>query len=181
MVKLHLELAGEVEEVARVLCEIGGAAPGAIQGAVGLPIALPEGSAPEAASVSEPETATTTHAELPSGRWTAELAADFTARLNPVARRMAYEVWQAGEEGLHRNALYRRTEMTPVELRSLLMEMGRLLRRLQRERGTALSRPVAANTPLQMYFIDPDFAAVAESHMFGDEGGAGNPRMNRFT
>ena len=67
MVKLHLELAGEVEEVARVLREIGGAAPGAIQGAVGLPIALPEGSAPEAASVSEPETATTTHAELPSG------------------------------------------------------------------------------------------------------------------
>ena len=46
------------------------------------------------------------------------------------------------------------TELTPVELRSLVMRMGHALRRFQRERGMALSRPVAANSPLQSYFID---------------------------
>ena len=181
MVKLHPELAGEVEGVARALREISGAVAVAIQGAVGSPIAIPDRGAPEATGVSEPEMATAIHAELPSGRWRAELTAVFIARLNPVAWRMAYQVWQAGGEGRHRNVLYRRTELTPVELRSLLMGMGRLLRRLQRERGTALSLPVVANTPLQSYSIDLDFAAVAESHMFGDEGGAGNPQINQFT
>ena len=33
--------------------------------------------------------------------------------------------------------------------------------------GLALSRPVAANSPLQSYFVDPDFAAVA-SDLFGE-------------
>ena len=55
-----------------------------------------------------------------------------------------------------------------MELRSLLIRMGRVLRRFQREQGMALSRPVAANSPLQSYFIDPDFAAVAASQMFGE-------------
>ena len=55
-----------------------------------------------------------------------------------------------------------------MELRSLLMHMGRALRRLQRERGTTLSRPVAANSPLQSYFVDADFAAAANSRMFGE-------------
>ena len=55
-----------------------------------------------------------------------------------------------------------------MELRSLLIRMGRVLGRFQRERGMALSRPVAANSPLQSYFIDPDFAAVATSQMFGE-------------
>ena len=48
------------------------------------------------------------------------------------------------------------------------MRMGRVLGRFQRERGMALSRPVAANSPLQSYFVDPDFAAVAASQMFGE-------------
>ena len=54
-----------------------------------------------------------------------------------------------------------------VELGSLLMRMGHVLRRFQRERGMALPRPVAANSPLQSYFINADFAAVA-SDMFGE-------------
>ena len=53
-------------------------------------------------------------------------------------------------------------------VRSLVMRMGHALRRFQRERGMALSRPVAANSPLQSYFIDPGFAAVAASQMFGE-------------
>ena len=49
----------------------------------------------------------------------------------------------------------------------MLMRMGRMLRRFQRERGLALSRPVAANSPLQSYFMDADFAAAA-SGLFGE-------------
>ena len=45
--------------------------------------------------------------------------------------------------------------------------MSHVLWRFQRERGMALSRPVAANSPLQSYFVNADFAAVA-SDMFGE-------------
>ena len=48
------------------------------------------------------------------------------------------------------------------------MRMGHALARFQRERGMMLSRPLAANSPLQSYFVDPEFAAVADSEMFGD-------------
>ena len=100
-------------------------------------------------------------ATLVPGHWTEELASDFTAGLDIVARRMALHVWRAGARGIHRSALCQRTELTPAELRSLLMRMGHALRTFQRERGMALSRPVAANSPLQTYFVDPDFGAVA--------------------
>ena len=49
----------------------------------------------------------------------------------------------------------------------MVMRMGHALRRFQRERGMALSRPVAANSPLQSYFINADFAAVA-SDLLGE-------------
>ena len=55
-----------------------------------------------------------------------------------------------------------------LELRSLLIRMGRALGRFQRERGMALSRPVAANSPLQSYFVDLEFAAVAASDLFDE-------------
>ena len=83
---------------------------------------------------------------------------------------MALQVWRAGAAGIHRSALCQRTELTPGELRSLLMRMGHALRRFQRERGVTLSRPVAANSPLQSYFVDSGFAAVATSHAFGGVG-----------
>ena len=50
------------------------------------------------------------------------------------------------------------------------MRMGHALRRFQRERGVTLSRPMAANSPLQSYFVDPNFAAVATSRAFGAVG-----------
>ena len=59
------------------------------------------------------------------------------------------------------------TDLSPVELRSLLIRMGRVLGRFQRERGMALSRPMAANSPLRSYFVDPEFAAVA-SDLFNE-------------
>ena len=108
-----------------------------------------------------------TSATLAPGHWTEELAADFTAGLDDAARRVMFQVWRAGERGIHRNTLCQRTDLTPVELRSLLIRMGHALGRFQRERGMALSRPMAANSPLQSYFINADFAAVA-SDMFGE-------------
>ena len=166
MVKLHLELEGDVGEVVRVLRRIGGGdnADGEVRD--GAPPALAEERASAVDTVPEPGT-TATSAALAPGRWTEELAADFTAGLDVVAGRVMFQVWRAGAAGIRRSALCQRTDLAPAELRSLLMRMGHVLRRFQRERGMALSRPVAANSPLQSYFINADFAAVA-SDLFGE-------------
>ena len=167
MVKLHLELEGEVGEVIRVLRRLGGG--GSEDGEV------PDGPrlvpAEERASAvnTVPEQGTTeTSATLAPGHWTEELAADFTAGLDVVARRVMFQVWRAGAAGIHRNTLCQRMDLTLVELRSLVMRMGRALGRFQRERGMALPRPMAANSPLQSYFINAEFAAVAASDLFGE-------------
>ena len=167
MVKLHLELEGDVGEVVRALRRIGGGdnEDGEVQDG---PRPAPAGDSTSAVdTVPEPGT-TATSAALVPGHWTEELAGDFVAGLDPVARRMTLQVWRAGAAGIHRSALCQRTELTAAELISLLMRMGHALRRFQRERGMTLSRPVAANSPLQSYFVDPDFAAAAASDMFGE-------------
>ena len=167
MVKMHLELEGEADDVVRTLRRICGVAPDVDQGHAGAPIAPADHNQSELVAVLEPET-TASAGVPPPARWTEELAGDFMADLDPVARRMTLHVWRAGAAGIHRSALCRRTELTPAELGSLLMRMGHALRRFQRERGMALSRPVAANSPLQSYFVDLDFAAVAAPQMFGE-------------
>ena len=166
MVKLHLELEGEVGEVVRLLRRIGGGdnADGEVRD--GPSLAPTEERASAVDTVPEPGT-TATSATLLPGRWTEELAADFTASLDVVARRVMFQVWRAGAAGIHRSTLCQRTDLSPGELRSLLMRMGHVLRRFQRERGMALSRPVAANRRLQSYCIDPDFAAAA-SDLLGE-------------
>ena len=167
MVKLHLELEGDVGDVVRALRRIGGGdnEDGEVRDG---PRPPPTGERTSAVdTVPEPGT-TATSAALVSGHWTEELAADFVARLDPVARRMALHVWRAGDGGIHRSALRQRAELTPAELISLLMRVGHALRRFRRERGMTLPRPVVANSPLQSYFVDPDFAAVAASDMFGE-------------
>ena len=166
MVKLHLELEGDVGEVVRVLRRLGGGdnADGEVRDGPGL---APTGERASAVdTVPEPGT-TATSAALVPGRWTEELAGDFTASLDVVAGRVMFQVWRAGAAGIRRNTLCQRADLTPVELRSLLMRMGHALRRFQRERGLALPRPVAANSSLQSYFINADFAAVA-SDLFGE-------------
>ena len=166
MVKLHLELEGDVGEVVRVLRRIGGGdhAGGEVPDG---PRPVPTGERTSAVdTVPEPGT-TATSATLLPGRWTQELAADFTAGLDAAARRVMFQVWRAGERGIHRNVLCQRADLTPAELRSLLIRMGHALGRFQRERGLALSRPIAANSPLQSYFVDPEFAAVA-SDLFNE-------------
>ena len=166
MVKLHLELEGDVGEVIRVLRRLGGVGNEGGEVRDGPRPAPTEERASAGDAVPEPGT-TATSATLVPGHWTEELAADFMAGLEPAGRRVALHVWRAAERGIHRNTLCQRTDLVPVELRSLLIRMGHALRRFQRERGLALPRPVAANSPLQSYFIDPDFAAVA-SDLFGE-------------
>ena len=175
MVKLGLELEGSADEVARLLRHLGGGVAVAKGSPAGSPSVPTNHGAPEAiaatAALSEPEATTGTpgtSTELSSGSWTAELAADFTAGLDPLARQVVFHAWRAGDAGIHRSALCRSMEQTPADLRSLLMRMGHTLRRFRRERGMALSRPVVANSPLQSYFVDSDFAAVAETRMFDD-------------
>ena len=166
MVKLHLELEGDVGEVVLVLRRIGGGdtADGEVRDG---PRPAPTGERTSAVDTVPEPGATATSAALAPGHWTQELAADFTAGLDVVARRVMFQVWRAGAAGIHRNTLGQRTDLSPVELRTLVMRMGRVLQRFRRERGMALSRPVAANSPLQSYFMDADFAAVA-SDLFGE-------------
>ena len=180
MVKVHLELEGEVTEVFSALSRIVGGAPDVAQSPAGPQTAAAEWIPAETPTVPEQEIATT-FAEFPPARWTEELAGDFMAGLEPAGRRMALHVWRAGAAGIHRSSLCRRIELTPAELISLLMRVGHALRRFRRERGMTLARPVAANSPLQSYFVDPDFAAVASSQLFGERTadwlaeGAGRP------
>ena len=166
MVKLHLELEGEVGEVVRVLRRISGGDNEGGEVRDGPRPALAEERTSGVCTVPEPGT-TAASATLAPGHWTEELAADFTASLDVVARRVMFQVWRAGERGIHRNVLCQRADLTPAELRTLLIRLGHALGRFQRERGMALSRPVAANSPLQSYFINADFAVVA-SDMFGE-------------
>ena len=166
MVKVHLELEGEVAEVSWAMRRIVGGAPDVAWSPAGPQTAAAERRPADTPTVPEREIATTS-AELPPGHWTEELAADFTAGLDAVARRVMFQVWRAGAAGIHRNTLCHRTDLSPVELRMLVMRMGHALWRFQRERGMALSRPVAANSPLQSYFINADFAVVA-SDLFGE-------------
>ena len=174
MAKMSVEIEGSVDEVIGVLRRLGTAGDAdrsTEQRAAGFGETVPAAEAQGMAVADEP----------PLGEWTEALAGDFLAGLEPTARQMALHVWRAGAAGIHRSALCQRAELMPAELRSLLMRMGRALARFQRERGMTLSRPVAANSPLQSYFVDPDFAAVATYQMFGERmtdrlvDGAGRP------
>ncbi len=169
MTQMRVEIEGSADEVVRVLWELGNAGRNAPAGGDVESTETLDGRGEEAT----PATGTSGVAgsnETAAGEWTEALVSEFLAGLEPAARRMARHVWRAGEAGIHRNALCQRAELTPGELSSLLMRMGHALRRFQRERGMTLSRPVAAHSPLQSYFVDPEFAAVATSDVFGDVG-----------
>ena len=85
MVKLHLELEGEVGEVVRVLRRIGGGDNAGGEVRDGPRPAPTEERTVAVDTVPEPGT-TATSATLLPGHWTEELAADFTASLDVVAR-----------------------------------------------------------------------------------------------
>ncbi len=162
MVRVDLELEGEAEDVLRGLRRIvGGAGTGTVVPELGHILSQADEVRGSAATTVMPP---------PVPTWTEAVAADFVAGLGVAARRVVLQVWRAGDGGIHRSALCRRAELSPAELRGLLVSMGHALRRFQRERGMRLSRPVVSNAPLQTYYIDAEFAAVASSGMFDAEG-----------
>ena len=167
MTKMSVEIEGSVDEVIGVLRRLGIAGPPGIAGDVGRSTEEPATGVRDTTPATGTQGMAVAH-EVPTGEWTEALARDFLSGLQPAARRMTLHVWRAGAAGIHRSALCQRAELTPTELRSLSMRMGRALARFQRERGMTLSRPVAANSPLQSYFVDPDFAGVAAAQMFVD-------------
>ena len=170
MTHVRVEIEGVVDEVVRVLRQLGSAGRDAAAGEAAGSIERPASSDEDVPPVTMTKGVLASHGLAP-GPWTEALVGDFLAELEPTARRMALHVWRADAAGVHRGILCQRTELTPAELRSLLMRMGHALRRFQRERGMTLSRPVVGNSPLQRYFVDPDFAAVAASWMFGEGAG----------
>ena len=167
MTKMSVEIEGSADEVIGVLLRLGTTACYATAGDADRSIEEPADRVGETPSATEAQRAVEADEAVP-GEWTEDLARDFLSGLQPTARRIALQVWKAGAAGIHRSALCQRAELTPGELRSLLMRMGRALGRFQRERGMTLSRPVAANSPLQRYFVDAGFAAAANSEMFSD-------------
>ena len=167
MTQMRVEIEGSADEVVRVLEQLGNTGRNAPAVGAGWSMETPAGNGVDATPATGTPGLAGSHETAP-GEWTEALAGEFLAGLEPTARRMARHVWRAGEAGIHRSALCQRTELTPAELGSLLMRMGHALRRFQRERGLALRRPVAANSPLQTYFVDPEFAAAARSQMFDE-------------
>ncbi len=170
MTQVRVEIEGSVDEVLRVLRHLGNTGRYATAG-TGESTETPAGNGDDATPAAGIQGVAASHETAPA-EWTETLAGEFLAGLEPAASRMALHVWRAGAAGIHRSTLCQRAELTPEELRSLMMRMGHALRRFQKERGVTLSRPVAANSPLQSYFVDRDFAAVATSDAFG---GAGRP------
>ena len=167
MTKMSVEIEGNTDEVIGVLRGLGTAGPYATVDDVDRMMQKPATGVGETPSAAGAQGAAVAQEAVP-GEWTEALARDFLSGLQPTARRMALQVWRAGAAGIHRSVLCQRAELTPGELRSLLMRMVHALRRFQRERGMTLTRPVAANSPLQSYFVDADFAAAANARMFGD-------------
>ena len=167
MARMSVEIEGSADEVIGVLRRLGTAGRPATVGDADRSIEKPADVVVEMVPATSTLGAAASDEAAPR-EWTAALARDFLSSLQPMGRQLALHVWQAGAAGVRRSALCQRTELTPAELRSTLMRMGHALRRFQRERGMTLSRPVAANSPLQSYFVAADFAAVANAQMFGD-------------
>ena len=169
MAQMRVEIEGSADEVVRVLRQLVSVGRNAPAGGAGGSTETPAVSGDDAT----PPTGTQGAAESDEpalGEWTEALAGEFLAGLDAATRRVARHVWRAGEAGIHRGVLCQRAELTPAELRSLVMRMGHALRRFQQERGLKLPRPMAANSSLQSYFVDANFAAAATSDAFGDVG-----------
>lgn len=178
MVKLNLSFEGDVDEVVRMLRRIGNAMLSGGPEPPGASTGPPYSGMPEAAAVAESETGTL-HPAQPRGGWTEELATDFAAGLDPVSRGVVRQIRAAGNHGIHGRQLCQRAALTPEELRRLLISMSYEVRRMQRKRKTVLSRPVVADTPLQRYWLDAEFAAVATSPMFGEGARRAHPLQRR--
>ena len=167
MALMSVDIEGSVDEVIGVLRRLGTPGHSPTIGDAGLPTATTAGGVRE----TMPDTGMpgATAAPRPAAtEWTDDVAQDFLSQLQPKDRRLALHVWRAGAAGIHRSALCQHAELTPAELRSALIRMGRALQSFQKQREMTLTRPVAANSPLQRYFVNAGFAEVANARMFGD-------------
>ena len=72
--------------------------------------------------------------------------------LDVVAGRVLWHVWRAGERGIHRNTLCQRTDLTPVELRSLLIRMGRVLQEVPAGAGHGVVAAGGGQQPVAELF-----------------------------
>lgn len=165
MTRISVKIEGSVGEVIRVLRQIGTAEPHAIVGDTGRSTDIMTVSGGETSSAARLQMSNAAD-EPPPREWTESLARAFLSRLQPAARRMLLHVWRSGSTGIHRSTLCQHAELTPEELRSLLIGMRFVVRRFQQEHGVTLSRPVVANSRQQNYFVNPDFAAMVKSEMF---------------
>ena len=118
--RVRVEIEGSADEVVRVPRRLGSVGRFVAAGDAGGSMETPAGSSVDAT----PATRTLGVAgsrETAPGEWTEVLAGEFLAGLEPAARRMALHVWRAGAAGIHWSVLCQRAELTPAELRSLMM------------------------------------------------------------
>ena len=79
---------------------------------------------------------------------------------------MRWSAWRASGVGIYRSTLRQRIGLGPGQIRMQMTRLEETLRRFCRERTVALPRSVVVSTPLQHYFIDPNFAAAVHDEMF---------------
>ena len=87
---------------------------------------------------------------------------------------MALHVWRAGDAGVHRSVLCQRTELMPGEAALVADVDGTGAAPVSAGKGAGASAAPASGSqrPLQSYFVDSDFTAVATPDVFG---GVGRP------
>ncbi len=159
MAEMNLEIEGTVDEVIQVLRKLGRNGHRPRGDAAGRTSETPKHGSAESEQDGKLPVATLP-GQAASNQWTEVLAADFLTGLDGRARRVLRHANTAGETGIHRSVLCRRAELEPTELRSVLIGIGHALRRFRQKQGGDYPRPVVANQPMQMYYIDPAFAAA---------------------
>jgi hypothetical protein len=159
MAEMNLEIEGTVDEVIQVLRKLGRPGHRWSESDAGrtTETALHDSAGTEQDGKSP---VPTLPEQAMSNQWTVVLAADFETGLDGRARRVLRQAKTAGKTGIHRSVLCRRAELEPAELRSVLIGMGHALRRFRQKQGGDFPHPLAANQPMQTYFIDPEFAAA---------------------
>ena len=123
MTHVLVEIEGRIDEVVRILGQFGGRERDATGGVAVGPTGTLDSGDEDAAPVTGPEGVVASGEAVP-GQWTKDLATGFLADLEPTAKRVVLHVWRAGAAGIHRSALCQRVELTPAELRSLLIQMS---------------------------------------------------------
>ena len=116
MARMSVEIEGSADEVVLVMRQLGGAGRQGTADDAGRSIGKPAEGVREITPADGTEGAATAQEAAPA-EWTESLARDFLDGLEPAARRVAEQVWQAGDAAIHRSVLCQRAELAPAELR----------------------------------------------------------------